>query len=160
LILTATPNRKDGVALRNVCESVAYTYGPSSAMSEGWIVPVKFYRRDVESLDFSNVRLKGTDLDPEQVQALLMQEKPLHHVCATLAADSGPTLVFCPEVAVANAYAELMNSRYWPGRARMLYAESSDEEREEAGKKLAGGDLDYIFNVNLYTEGFDLPNLL
>jgi superfamily II DNA or RNA helicase len=160
LILTATPNRKDGVALGNICESVAGVYGPQQAMNEGWIPKTSFFRRDVQSLDFSNVRLKGSDLDPDQVQALLMQEKPLHEVCATLADDRGPTLIFCPEVAVANAYAELMNQRYRPGRAKMLYAESSDEERETAGLALANGDLDYIFNVNLYTEGFDLPNLL
>jgi superfamily II DNA or RNA helicase len=160
LILTATPNRKDGVALRNVCDSVAHTYGPAAAVDEGWIVRPNFYRREVDSLDFSNVRLKGSDLDPEQVQALLMQEKPLHHVCATLAEDRGPTIVFCPEVAVARAYEELMNSRYRPGRAKMLYADSPDDEREESGRRLAGGDLDYIFNVNLYTEGYDLPNLL
>lgn len=150
LVLTATPNRKDGVALGNICDSVGGVYGPAQAMAEGWIVPVKFFRRDVASLDFSNVRLKGSDLDPDQVQALLMQEKPLHEVCASLAEDRGPTIVFCPEVAVANAYAGLMNQRYRPGRAKMLYAESSDEEREESGKKLAQGDLDYIFNVNLY----------
>ncbi len=160
LVLTATPNRKDGVALRNICDSVAGVYGPSQAMEEGWIVPVKFFRRDVQSLDFSNVRLRGTDLDPDQVQALLMQEKPLHEVCASLAEDRGPTIVFCPEVAVANAYAELMNNRYRPGRAKLLYAESPDDEREEYGKKLAQGEIDYIFNVNLYTEGYDLPNLL
>jgi superfamily II DNA/RNA helicase len=89
-----------------------------------------------------------------------MQEKPLHEVCASLAEDRGPTIVFCPEVAVARAYEGLMNERYRPGRSKMLYAESPDEEREEAGQRLAHGDLDYIFNVNLYTEGYDLPNLL
>ena len=160
LILTATPNRKDGVALANVCQSVGGVYGPARARDEGWIVPVKFYRRDVESLDFSNVRLRGSDLDPEQVQQLLMQEKPLHEVCASLAEDRGPTIVFCPEVAVARAYAELMHNRYRPGRARVLHADSPDDEREAAGKALAQGELDYIFNVNLYTEGYDLPNLL
>lgn len=160
LILTATPNRKDGVALRTICDSVAGVYGPSKAISEGWIVPIKFFRRDVASLDFSNVRMKGTDLDPDQVEQLLMQEKPLHEVCASLSDDRGPTIVFCPKVDIANAYARLMNERYRPGRAKMLYAESPDEERETAGKMLAQGELDYIFNVNLYTEGYDLPSLL
>lgn len=160
LVLTATPNRKDGVGLHNVCQSVAGVYGPSAAMREGWIVPVKFYRRDVQSLDFSNVRLKGSDLDPEEVQRLLMQEKPLHEVCASLAEDRGPTIVFCPEVAVARAYAELMESRYRPGRAAVLWAQSTDEEREGATKRLADGAIDYIFNVDLFTEGYDLPSLL
>jgi len=134
LVLTATPNRKDGVALRNICDTVAGVYGPSSAMDEGWIVPVRFYRRDVKSLDFSNVRLKGADLDPDQVQQLLMQEEPLHEVCASLAEDRGPTIVFCPEVAIARAYEEVMNGRYRPGRSKALWADSPDEERELAGK--------------------------
>lgn len=60
LLVTATPNRKDGVALRNVCDAVADVYGPSQAMADGWIVPVKFYRRDVSSLDFSNVRMSAS----------------------------------------------------------------------------------------------------
>lgn len=160
LLLTATPNRKDGIALSTVCDSVAGIYGAAAAMAEGWIVPVKFFRRDVESLDFSNVRMKGTDLDPDQVQALLMQEKPLHEVCASLSEDRGPTLIFCPEVAVADAYATMMNSRYRPGRSKMLCADSPDDERENAGKALAQGELDYLFNVGLFTEGLDLPHLL
>lgn len=160
LVLTATPNRKDGIGLHNVCDDVGGTYGAARAMAEGWIVPVKFIRRDVLSLDFSNVRLKGADLDPEQVQTLLMQEKPLHEICAAIADERGPTIVFCPEVAVARAYERLMNDRYRPHSAKMLCAESSDEERQEASSKLANGDLEYIFQVNLFTEGFDLPGLL
>lgn len=160
LLLTATPKRKDGVALGTVCESVAGVYGPSQAMADGFIVPVKFFRRDVASLDFSNVRLKGTDLDPEQVQQLLMQEKPLHEVCASLAEDRGPTIVFCPKVDVAHAYARVMNERYRPGRSAVLWEESSEEEREYVGKALAQGDLDYAFNVGIVTEGYDVPSLL
>lgn len=159
LLLTATPKRKDGVALGNVCDSVAGVYSPSTAMAEGWIVPVRFYRREVHSLDFSNVRLKGGDLDPEQVESLMKEEGPLHEVCSTLAEDRGPTIVFCPGVAVAQAYATVMNKRYRPKRAEVLWAESSDEERTAVVKKLHSGDIDYVFNVDLFTEGFDVPHL-
>lgn len=160
LILTATPKRKDGVALENVCQSVAYTYGPKRAMEEGWIVPVKFFSRDVKSLDFSNVRLKGRDLDPEQVEQLLLQEKPLHEICSSLCKDIGPTIVFCQSVAVCNAYATLMNTRYRPHSSVALSADSTDEEREQAVEKLSKGEIDYIFNVDLFTEGMDVPGLL
>ena len=160
LVLTATPNRKDGVALANICDTVAGVYGPSRAMAEGWIVPVRFYRRDVRSLDFSHVRLKGSDLDPQQVEALLLAEQPLHEICSSLAEDRGPTIVFCPDIASSRAYERMMNSRYRPGRAKSLCKDSSDEERDQAGKMLSQGELDYIFQVNLFTEGLDLPNLL
>lgn len=159
LLLTATPKRKDGIALGNVCESVAGVYSPSTAAAEGWIVPVRFWRREVESLDFSNVRMKGGDLDQEQVEALMKEEGPLHEVCSTLAEDRGPTLVFCPGVAVAQAYSAIMNKRYRKDRSEVLWADSTDDERETAGKKLANGDIDYIFNCDLYTEGYDAPYL-
>lgn len=163
LLLTATPNRKDNIGLRNLCDgdiSVAYTYSPKQAAEEGWIVPLRFYRREVEDLDFSHVNLKGTDLDPEQVEALLMNEKPLHRVCASLAEDRGPTVIFCPGVKVAHAYSLMMNTRYRPDRAVVLWQESTDEERERAGKQLANGDIDYLFNCDIVTEGYDVPELI
>lgn len=159
LFMTATPKRKDGIALGTVCESVAGTYMPREAINESWIVPVVFERRDVKSLDFSNVSMKGGDLNPEQVESLQLQEKPLHEVLAPLAEDRGATLVFCAKVGIAQALADTMNKRYRPGRAIMLCDESTWEERDEASKRMANGDLDYIFNVNLFTEGYDLPGL-
>lgn len=160
LILTATPKRKDGTALGTVCDSVAYTYGPKTAIDEGWIVPLRFYRREVPELDFRNVKIKSGDLDSEQVEQLLMQEKPLHTVCASLAEDHGPTVIFCPGVMIARAYATLMNNRYRRNRAAVLWQDSTEEERERVGKQLANGDLDYLFNCDLVTEGYDVPELV
>ena len=159
LIVTATPKRKDGVALGNVCESVAYTYGPATAMKEGWIVPTRFFRREVKDLDFSQVRMKGADLDPDQMQEAMMQERPLHEFCASLADFSGPSIIFVPKRDIGFAYAEMMNRRYRPGRARMIDQETRDEERTAVGKMLERGELDYLFNVNIVTEGYDLPLL-
>lgn len=160
LLLTATPKRKDGIALGNVCDSVAYVYGPQQAIDEGWIVPLRFYRREVKGLDFSKVKMKGTDLDPDQVQKALMEEESLHTVCASLAEDLGPTLIFCPGVLVARAYSALMDNRYRPGRSAVLWQDSDDIERETVGKKLAQGDLDYVFNCDIATEGYDVPELV
>jgi len=160
LVLTATPKRKDGIALGKVVDSVAYEYSPRQASEEGWIVPLQFFRREVPNLDFSHVKLKGGDLDPDQLNELLIQEGPLHEVCSSLAMDTGPTIVFCPKVAVAKAYAAMMNERYRPERAIALDANSDDEERERGVKGLADGSLDYVFQVDLFTEGFDLPHLV
>ncbi len=163
LILTATPKRKDNIAMGNLCNgdiAVAYVYGPKQASDDGWIVPLRFYRREVEGLDFSHVDLKGSDLNPEQVEQLLMQEGPLHRVCASLAEDQGPTIIFCPGVKVAQAYSLMMGKRYRPERSAVLWADSPDEERETVGKKLSQGEIDYVFNVDLFTEGYDVPELV
>jgi hypothetical protein len=52
-----------------------------------------------------------------------------------------------------------MNHRYRPGRATVLWADSSDEEREATSARLSQGELDYVFNVDLFTEGYDVPDL-
>ena len=61
---------------------------------------------------------------------------------------------------MARAYTTLMNNTYRRRDAVLLYQHSDTDEREIAGKRLASGDLDYIFNVGLFTEGYDIPNLL
>lgn len=157
LFLTATPKRKDGVALGNVCESVAYEMTPGQAAEEGWIVRPRFFRRDVPELDFSQIRLKGSDFDPDQVAAILQDEKPLHVICASLAEFQGPTICFCPKVNVAVAMAAMLNNRYREGKAIAVHMNTPDEEMERATKGLADGSIDWVLNVDKLTEGYDVP---
>lgn len=159
LILTATPKRKDGVALGNVAQVVAYEMTPAQAAGEGWIVPPRFFRREVAGLDFSHVQMRGSDMDPDQMAAALTEEEPMHEVCASLAKDQGPTIVFCPSVAVAEVYAAAMNSRYRPNRSIAIHQASDDETRTMARLGLRDGLLDYVFNVDLLTEGYDVPRV-
>lgn len=160
LILTATPKRKDGIALGNVCDSVAYEMTPAQAAAEGWIVPPRFFVRDVPELDFSKIDLRGQDLNADQMAELLVAEEPLHKLCASLAEDQGPTIVFCPKVAVAQAYAIAMSKRYRYERAVAIHEGSTDEECERATKGLADGSIDYVFNVDKLTEGYDVPRVV
>jgi superfamily II DNA or RNA helicase len=160
LVLTATPKRKDGIALGNVCESVAYEMTPGQAADEGWIVRPRFFVRDVPELDFSKVNLRGSDLDPDVVAAILTEEEPLHKVCASLAEDQGPTILFCPKVAVAQAYAAILNARYRRGKAIAVHQDSTDGEMEAATKGLADGTVDWVLNVDKLTEGYDVPRVV
>lgn len=41
-----------------------------------------------------------------------------------------------------------------------MWQDTSQEERTEIGKRLAQGDLDYAFNVDIATEGYDVPALI
>lgn len=159
LILTATPKRKDGIALGNVCESVAYEMTPGQAAEEGWIVRPRFFARDVK-LDFTQVKLRGSDLDPDQVAELLTEEEPLHEICASLAEQQGPTIVFCAKVMVAEAFAAVLNRRYRRDRAVAISQHSTDDECERATKGLADGSIDWLLNVDKVTEGYDVPKVV
>ena len=159
LILTATPKRKDGMALGNVCESVAYEMTPARAVEEGWIVRPKFFSRQVSSLDFSKVKMLTNDFDEDQVAELLMDEKPLHEICASLAEFQGPTIMFCPRVNVAHAYSAMMN-RYRRDKSMVVHQDSTDDDMERAKKGLADGSVDWVWNVDKLTEGYDVPRVV
>lgn len=159
LILTATPKRGDGVALSNVCDSVAYEMTPAQAAEEGWIVPPRFFLRDVPELDFSQVALKGSDMDPEQMSQALTEEKPLHKICASLAEFRGPTVIFFPRVQAAMTFEAVFSRRYRSTCSMVVHEGTSDEDMERATRGLADGTIDYLFNVEKVTEGYDVPRL-
>ena len=156
LYLTATPKRKDGIALGNVCTSVAYEMSPAQAVEQGWIVPPRFFVRDVPTMDFSKIDMKGQDFDQHQLDELITQEETLHEVCGSLAKDDGRMIVFCPGVTAAKVYAHVLN-RYKPGKSIVLSQESSDEEREAAKTGLVDGTLQYLLNCDIVSEGYDVP---
>lgn len=67
--------------------------------------------------------------------------------------------MFCPKVIVAQAYSGVMNRSYRPGRSIAIDQDSDDAERERATKGLADGSIDFLFNVDICTEGYDVPKV-
>lgn len=156
LYLTATPKRKDGIALGNVCASVAYEMTPAEAVAQGWIVPPRFFVRDIPTMDFSKVAMKGQDFDPDQLNELITEEQTLHEVCGSLAKDQGRTIVFCPGVTAAKVYSHVLD-RYKDSQSIVLHQGSSDDERDMAKKGLADGTIQYLLNCDIVSEGYDVP---
>ncbi len=160
LILTATAKRKDGIGLMNVCDSIAFHMSPGQAAAEGWIPRPRFFVRDVPSLDFSKVTLKAGDLNPDEAAEAALEEKPLHEICSSLHETSGPTILFCPKVIVAQAYSNIMDRRYRPGKSIAIHQDSTDEDMERATTGLVDGSIDFVFNVDKLTEGYDVPSVV
>ena len=158
LLLTATPRRGDGVGLWNVAEVTAYSMSPQQAIQEGWIVTPRFVSREVLEVDFGDVRLRGSDFDAEQVSHKLLHNPVMTKICTSLAQDEGSTVVFCPRVDVARAYADFLNALK-PGKAVAISEETPDSRREWARQAMQSGELQYLLNVDLVTEGYDLPCL-
>lgn len=156
LYLTATPKRKDGIALGNVCASVAYEMTPAEAVAQGWIVPPRFFVRDIPTMDFSKVAMKGQDFDPDQLNELITEEQTLHEVCGSLAKDQGRTIVFCPGVTAAKVYSHVLD-RYKDSQSIVLHQGSSDDERDMAKRGLADGTIQYLLNCDIVSEGYDVP---
>ncbi len=82
----------------------------------------------------------------------------------TIALSGDVSAVFCSRVDEAAQLSELFNTQINQQTERTyrtiaLSGDVSAEERERAVRRLEEGELDYIFTVNLFNEGIDIPSL-
>lgn len=163
--LTATPERSDGQDVRNDFDgSFTHEIRLPEAIERALLVPFHYYGvPDLEGIDFSNVEWKRGSYDAKQLASQIESNKfraewvlsqvdrylpDLQSVCG---------LGFCVSVEHAHFMAEFCNQKGLPSVA--LTASSSDDERLSARQKLNDRELRFIFTVDLYNEGIDIPRV-
>lgn len=154
--VTATPNRSDAVGLGCVFQTIAYSYGLRSAISDGWLVPITPWVIETsESLDtvrtthgdFNQRDLAETVNNPRRNQ-LAVESWKLH-------AEGRSTLAFTVDVAHARDLAAAFTSA--GVRAAHVSGETPTDERHETLQRFRDGHLEVITNCMVLTEGVDLP---
>jgi superfamily II DNA or RNA helicase len=163
--VTATPNRADDTALGIVFDSVAYEMGIAQAIDLGWLVPVEQEYVAVEEVDFSAVGtakndLGESDLKAADLESVLVEEEALHALARPILdkAGSRQCLVFTAGVAHAHLLAAVLN-RYRDGSAKAVDGKTLDAERKAAVAAFARGELQFLTNFGVFTEGFDVPSV-
>lgn len=160
--VSATPERLDGVALGEVFEAVAFSYGIEAATADGWLVPVKPKEIQIDGLDISKLRARAGDLPPGPLGELLAEyAMPVAKHIIEHAGDR-PTIIFCATVAHAHAQAAALR-RELEDRGLDARVESADggtgkEIRADIVADFRAGKVRYLCNAYLFVEGFDAPN--
>lgn len=156
--VTATPDRGDKVALRQVFEDVAMTYEIKDAVDDGWLVPVHQHMVECEGLDFSKCRTTAGDLNQGDLDGVMRQMEMLHAVAGPTVELAGdrPTLIFTVTVAHAHGLADVLRG-YTQHRVEALDGTSPKEQRREVVEAFKRGEIRYLCNCALFTEGFDAP---
>jgi nucleoid DNA-binding protein len=160
LLLTATPNRHDGVAMGTIADALAYRKDLAEAQAEAWSTPIH-----AEPLS-ATVDLSGVELDK-------FGEFKLSELDAAIARQIGPpcraallkcgdrrAIIFVPGVKAAQAGAEFLNS-IRPDCARWVAGEPymSPDLAEQVVSEHKRGRFQYVFNCNKLTEGYDDPTI-
>lgn len=158
--VTATPQRADGVALGTVFESTACEYWINDAIDDGWLVPMRFRRCKLKSIDFSGIHDRKGDYSDAELDQIMREEKGLieladgifqHH-------EDRPTIVYVPGVGTAIKVAEILNRMGGDGDwAAVVHAGTDIDLRRHAMSRFADGRLRFLVNVGIATEGVDLP---
>jgi superfamily II DNA or RNA helicase len=156
---TATPDRLDRKALGDMFETVAFEYGISDAIKDGWLVPIKQQMVEVTALDYSSIRTTAGDLNGRDLAQVMEDEVALHEV-ATPAVElmrGRKALVFASSVYHAQRLAEIFNRHDLT--AECVSGKTPKIERAEIVKKFSTGEIKVLCNVGCFTEGFDDPGV-
>lgn len=156
--VTATPDRADEEALGQIFQTVAFDYEILDAINDGWIVPIEQQMVTIESLDLSAVRTQAGDLSGPDLDAVMMAEKNLHGVASsTLEIIGGKQGIgFAASVNHARVLADIFN-RHKNGMASWVCGKTDEMERKKILADFARGEIQFVWNVGVFTEGTDLP---
>jgi superfamily II DNA or RNA helicase len=148
LFVTATPKRADQVGLGCICESVAFQYGIEPAIEDGWLVPVKQVVVKVEDLDFSRARTVAEDFNQGDLERILVEEKPLHSMCASAYELCGNKqgLWFCVTVAHARAVASILARYAGNENVAFLSGDTPTDERRKTMDAYRVGKIRHMAN--------------
>jgi superfamily II DNA or RNA helicase len=161
--VTATPNRGDQKALREVFDSVAYDMNILDGIMEGWLVPVRQQSIKPKGLDLSMVRRSHGDFDRTQLAEVMESLDMLRAISVpTVQLLSGrQALVFCVGVRHAELQAEsireVMRELKVEGEVVSLDGKTPKEVRDDVVARFRAGEIRVLVNCELLTEGFDAP---
>lgn len=170
--LTATPDRADGASLGMAFEKCVARYDLAEAIRDGHLVPARGIRVDVDGLDLSHVRTKPitaeasstgawrdiADLHPGDLGRAAIVPAAVEGVVGPLLALTGTrrTVVFAVDRRHAIAITDSLNAHV-PGCARVVHGGMRVRDRRAVLAQFAAGEFQYLINVLLLVEGWDLP---
>lgn len=156
--LTATPERTDGYNIFKLFDyNVAYEIRLEGALKNHMLVPFDYYGvADYESAKGSiGDKSKLSDLvSPERVEYIAQTLEKYSFVQGTKG------LVFCSSNKESFLLAQELANHTVHGRKLRTLALSGEDTvqiREEAVARLEAGDIDYLFTVDIFNEGVDIP---
>lgn len=154
--LTATPERLDGRGLDDVFR--ALVPGPQIRwlMDEGWLCDFRLWSH--KPPDLSKVKRRGQDYDPEALSKTMstLVGDAVEHYLRICPGERGVS--FC--VDVEHALASRDAFRRAGVRCEELDGETDKTVRRNVLSAFQRGELDVLTSVDLFGEGFDLPELL
>jgi superfamily II DNA or RNA helicase len=163
LLLTATPMRADKKSMGLITNHVAVHHDMAWGVKEGYILEPEVHSIFIQSIDISQVTVTAGELNKAEQDAVFsVEETQLGIARATLdnIGDRTTILFSGPSVATAEKLTEILNRpAFKPGCARLVHADTPEDERREIKAKHEAGEFQILVNVGIYTEGYDSPKV-
>ena len=160
--MTASPDRTDGFDVYNLFNhNIAYEIRLEKALEEDLLCPFHYF--GITDLTIDDEVYTGKDTRKFDD---LIADKRVDYIIEKInyygySGDRVKGLIFCSRREEANKLSELFNQRGY--NTISLSGANSQTERENAIERLTNDDiedkLDYIFTVDIFNEGVDIPEI-
>jgi superfamily II DNA or RNA helicase/diadenosine tetraphosphate (Ap4A) HIT family hydrolase/HKD family nuclease len=156
--LTATPERTDGGDLLALCgENLVYRCDLMEGIRKGLLCPFHYFGVPDE-VDYRNIPWRSGRFDEEALTRAVATKKRAMNALEQYRARAGQrTLAF----SCSQTHADFMAAFFSEQGIRSAAVHSGPQTAPRASslKKLADGELDVVFAVDMFNEGVDLPNV-
>jgi len=158
--LTATPDRADAADLLALCsDNLVYDCGLVEGVGRGLLCPFTYHAiadvADYEHIPWRNGRFDLDELTTEL--ATVSRAEQVVDEWRRLGGRDRRSLGFCCTIAHADFMAE--HFRGQGVSAVAVHSGAGSAPRGESLERLAHGDIDVIFTVDLFNEGVDVPSI-
>jgi superfamily II DNA or RNA helicase/HKD family nuclease len=156
--MTATPERTDDFDIFKMFHhNIAYEIRLQQAMEEDLLCPFHYF-------GITDITINGNTLDDATEFRYLVSDLRVDHIIDRIkfygySGERVEGLIFCSDKKEARELSAKFNERGF--RTLALTGDDSQEKREAAIERLEQADpencLDYIFTVDIFNEGVDIP---
>ena len=165
--LTATPERMDGKSILDYFGGrIAAEIRLPEAIDRKLLCPFQYFGV-TDTADLSSLKWRTGGYDKNELSNLytlsgMVAERRADLVVNSIlkyvtAIEEVKGLGFCVSIAHAQFMASYFNTHGIPSMA--LTGDSPDEERNAAKQRLVSGELRFLFVVDIYNEGVDIPEV-
>lgn len=159
--LTATPERTDSLSIFKLFDhNIAVETRLRDALGSGLVVPFHYYGINDISTDLSKIDITDIDKVADKLSINKRVELIIEHI-NKYEHDGKKTkaLGFCVNKKHSQYMADKFNSYGYESIA--LTGDNTDEERNDAIARLESStdNLKYIFTVDIFNEGIDIPSI-
>lgn len=153
--MTATPERTDGVNVYDLFDNqIAYRITLQDALENDMLAPFHYF-------GIADLEIDDEAVDDPSLFARLTSDERVRHIVRQIETYSigrdRHGLVFCNRISEAQTLSEKFNALGY--RTQALSGADSDAARNRAIDDLEAGRLEYLFTVDLFNEGVDIPCL-
>ena len=165
--LTATPERMDGKSILDYFGGrIAAEIRLPEAIDRKLLCPFQYFGV-TDTADLSSLKWRTGGYDKAELSNLytfsgMVAQRRADLVVSSILKyvtdiDEVKGLGFCVSIEHARFMADYFNTHGIPSMA--LTGDSSDEERNTAKQRLVSGEIRFIFVVDIYNEGVDIPEV-